>query len=251
MITWAILESVSFLLLLVSRCERVSFPRSWVCGARADKGGDCLGLRVYPASCSTSQIPPRTALMACPRSANLVLRGRSRPITPLGISSLWSSGSCSLRGEALAPTVRLPGVILEAGVYPQHLGLGALSSYPLPPCFASSCSPAMLSFPFTIRYLIHIDLTTCIPGTSFLFAVMLFSFVEVVGITVVYFLYKSSFPPTWFQRHPRARDTTTILSSPEQTSRSFRGRVLLKRLHLAALARSQRRFRALTTAPRP
>jgi hypothetical protein len=48
MITWAILESISFLLLLVSRCERVSFPRSCVCGARADKRGGGVRLACVP-----------------------------------------------------------------------------------------------------------------------------------------------------------------------------------------------------------
>ena len=64
MITWTVL--VSSLLLLVSRCERVSSPRSWVVELELTRGGDCLGLRAHPASCPTSQIPSQTALMACP-----------------------------------------------------------------------------------------------------------------------------------------------------------------------------------------
>ena len=86
----------------------------------------------------------------------------------------------------------LPGVILEAGIHPQHFGLGAVI-IPSPTlfCVILFCSHA---FPFTIPYLMHIDLITCNLGTSFLFAVMLLPSVKVVGVTVVYFLYTSSLP---------------------------------------------------------
>lgn len=76
---------------------------------------------------------------------------------------------------------------------------------------------------------------------------MLFSFVEVVGITVVYSLYTSSPLAQERSETSLACDTYPLRGKPLGF---FRGRIILKRLRLAALARSQRRFRVLTTALR-
>jgi len=74
---------------------------------------------------------------------------------------------------------------------------------------------------------------------------MLFSFIEVVGITVVYSLYTS---PLVQERS--ASLACQVCPLRGKTLGFFRGRVILKRLRLAALAHSQRRFRVLTTALR-
>jgi len=126
MITWAIPESVSFLLLLVSRCERACVCTRFL-----------FHLTNTPSDGADGMSP-----VCEPRASGPLMTDYA----PWHLVTLvkWLGISGSLRGEAIAPTMCLPGVILEAGVHPQHFGLWALSSYPLPPCFASSCSAAML-----------------------------------------------------------------------------------------------------------
>jgi len=104
----------------------------------------------------------RTALMVYPPVCEPPASGPvMTDYAPWHLVTHWSSGggiSSSLKAKTIAPTVRVPGVNLEAAFSLQHFGL--LAPHTLSPsCFASSL--AQTCFLFTIPYLMHIDLTTC------------------------------------------------------------------------------------------